>query len=52
MPEFSVVPTERLFEVLDIITPIAWPADAKTFIPDIVAWISWKHINQSNRDDG
>jgi hypothetical protein len=28
MTQFSIVPTERLFEVLDVITPIEWPADA------------------------
>ena len=41
MTEFSVVPTERPFEVLDIITPIKWPADATTVIPDIVAKLGW-----------
>ena len=41
MTEFSVVSTERLFEVLDIITPITWPADATTVIPDIVAKLGW-----------
>ena len=41
MTEFSVVPTERLFEVLDIITPIKWPADAKSIIPDVVARLGW-----------
>jgi hypothetical protein len=41
MTDFSVVPTERLFEVLDIITPIEWPADAASTIPGIVDQLGW-----------
>jgi hypothetical protein len=39
--DFSVVPTERLFEVLDVITPIEWPADAASTIPGIVKQLGW-----------
>jgi hypothetical protein len=41
MTELSVVPTQRLFEVLDVITPIEWPADGAAVMSTLVEQLGW-----------